>query len=200
MCRSDGPLVSGILMFRLFVRCMHLVLRLRRGCDEFGQGCSSPPWGVVCGAGLRLMHVCHSQRYGAWFQSAAASRGRGSVVVGGAHPVPLLDVMPNGAFPAMHTMSPHRGSGASRMSGATRRRALHTTPPLWPPPSPPLWGGEGGGSPLPLSPVLSFWGLSWYATDAGPAGCRERCCAVRISLSLSLSESLPDTCDQCLAG
>ena len=134
---------------------MHLVLWLRRGCDEFGQGCSSPPWGVVCGAGLRLMHVCHSQRYGAWFQSAAASRGRGSVVVGGAHPVPLLDVMPNGAFPAMLTMSPHCGSGASRMSGATRRRALHTTPPLWPPPSPPPLGGGGRSSPPPFPcPVL----------------------------------------------
>ena len=103
------------------------------------------------------MHVCRGQKYGAWFQSAAASRGRGSVVVGGAHPVPLLDVMPNGAFPAMLTISPHRGSGASRMSGATRRRALHITPP---------------------SPLSCPFGFVRDATDAGPAGCRE-CCVVR---------------------
>ena len=152
----------------------------------------------VCGAELRLMHVWRGQRYGAWFQSAAASRGRGSVVVGGAHPVPLLDVMPNGAFPAMLTMSPHCGSGASRMSGATRRRALHTTPPLGL--APPLGGGGGRFSPPPLPCLSCPFGFVRDATDAGPAGCRERCVVRCESLCLCLCLcSSQACCPQCLS-
>ena len=127
--------------------------------------------------------MCVTVRGMAHGSSQLRPRGEGGrhvvvVHVGGAHPVSLLDGMPNGAFPAMHTMSVLTVAAWQWRIPHERRYqapcAAHH----------PL-RGPGGGSPLPL-PWSCPFGFVRDATDAGPAGCRERCVVRCESLCLCL--------------